>query len=90
MVGGSDTRYLISRAGLRDDLLIGATDEAAAEAMAACKALETASGSEPQLIKLRSPLRILDALSAYVSSLGDDEKADLLMMGSHTAACPPE
>ena len=78
---------------LAEDLLIGSSDEAASTATDAAAAIQRATGAADRvrLVKLRSPLRVIDALVAYINSLSDNKnKADALVMGSHVHSCPPE
>ena len=53
--------------------------------------LQAATGGDRTiLIKVRTPLRVVDALVEYISSLLDGDKADALIMGSRLSACAPE
>ena len=45
---------------MRTDILVGASDESAAQTLAAADALQKVTGTEIQLVKLRSPLRVID------------------------------
>ena len=67
---------------------------AASEAAQAAQALARAAGFEPRLLKLRTELRIADALLAFLAA-GDDvayggRAPDALIIGSHEAAATPE
>jgi hypothetical protein len=67
---------------------------AASDAAQAAQALARAAGSEPRLLKLRTELRIADALLAFLAA-GDDaayggRAPDALIIGSHEAAATPE
>jgi hypothetical protein len=78
---------------LASDALAG-SDAACAEAARVAAQLARACGFEPRLLKLRTPLRIADALLAFVAA-GDEAQhggrvPDALVLGSHEAAAAPE
>ena len=78
---------------LPSDALAGG-DAAAAEAMQAATQLASATSFQPRLLKLRTQLRIADALLAFVAAGKDAQHGgrapDLLVLGSHEAAAAPE
>jgi len=67
---------------LASEVFLGTEDDAVADAVEAARAL----GPSTRFLKLRSPMRVIDVLMAYVASLPEDHKADTLVLGSHTAA----
>jgi hypothetical protein len=59
-------------------------DEDLSAALDAAKAL--GPEAKVRLVKLSSPLRVLDALVAYMEALPEAERAEALVLGSHKAA----
>ena len=79
---------------LATDALAGGDANAARDAAQAVEQLARAGGFEPRLLKLRTELRIADALLAFLAAGDDAQHAgrapDALILGSHEAAAAPE
>jgi len=75
--------------GLADDVLLGNDEQSVAVVLQAASSLGN-KASSMTLLKLRSPLRITDALMSYITSLTDGQRDNMLLIfGSHTAASDP-